>query len=245
MKASIISFASLASLVSGHAIFQEVRVNGASQGALKGVRAPDSNYPIQDVSSSSMACNTGINHKDSTVITIPAGAQVGAWWGHVIGGPQGANDADHPIAVSHKGPIIVYLAAVDDAANADASGLEWFKIAESGLNGDSWAVDAMIAGGGWHDFTLPSCVAPGQYLMRVELIALHSASIQGEAQFYVECAQIEVTGSGTNLGSNHVSFPGAYSATDPGILLSIYDNNGNTNNNGQPYQIPGPAVLQC
>ena len=24
-------------------------------------------------------------------------------WGHVIGGKQGANDPDHPIAASHKG----------------------------------------------------------------------------------------------------------------------------------------------
>jgi cellulase len=38
---------------------------------------------------------------------------------------------------------------------------------------------------------MPSCVAPGQYLMRVELLALHSASTAGGAQFYMECAQIE------------------------------------------------------
>ncbi|KAF2131242.1 lytic polysaccharide monooxygenase [Dothidotthia symphoricarpi CBS 119687] len=37
---------------------------------------------------------------------------------------------------------------------------------------------------------MPTCIAPGDYLMRVELLALHSASKQGEAQFYRECAQI-------------------------------------------------------
>lgn len=49
----------------------------------------------------------------------------------------------------------------------------------------------MIANGGWHYFDMPSCIAPGQYLMRVELLALHSASSPGGAQFYMECAQIQ------------------------------------------------------
>jgi lytic cellulose monooxygenase (C1-hydroxylating) len=72
----------------------------------------------------------------------------------------------------------------------------------------------MIANGGWSYFTMPSCVAPGQYLLRAEIIALHNAKSQGGAQFYVSCAQIQVTGSGSKTGST-MSFPGAYSATDP------------------------------
>lgn len=103
MKASILGFGSLATLVSGHAIFQELTVDGVSQGPLTGIRAPDSNSPIQDVNAAGMGCNVGIVHKDSTIVTIPAGAEVGAWWGHVIGGPQGSEDPDHPIAISHKG----------------------------------------------------------------------------------------------------------------------------------------------
>jgi cellulase len=102
-----------------------------------------------------------------------------------------------------------------------------------------WAVDEMIANNGWHYFDMPSCVAPGQYLMRVELLALHSAGSPGGAQFYMECAQIEVTGSGTNTGSNMVSFPGAYPANHPGIVLSIY------NMAGKAYEIPGPRPITC
>jgi len=44
----------------------------------------------------------------------------------------------------------------------------------------------MIANGGWHYFTMPTCVASGEYLMRVELIALHNAGTSGGAQFYME-----------------------------------------------------------
>lgn len=100
---SILGLGSMAALASGHAIFQELSVDGTNQGVLKGIRAPDSNNPVQDVSSPSMACNTGINHRDDAVISINAGAEVGSFWGHVIGGAQFPNDPDNPIAVSHKG----------------------------------------------------------------------------------------------------------------------------------------------
>jgi cellulase len=122
----------------------------------------------------------------------------------------------------------------------------------------------MISNGGWVDFSMPSCVAPGQYLLRAEIIALHSASKAGQAQFYMVrilthigrwrdratanryqgCAQINVKGSGSSTGSQTVSFPGAYSASDPGILVSIYNSQGQPTGNGQ-YKIPGPSVLKC
>lgn len=84
---------------------------------------------------------------------------------------------------------MVYLAKVDNAATAQTTGLKWFKVAEDGLSNGQWAVDKMIANNGWHYFTMPTCVAPGDYLMRVETIALHGAQSQGQAQFYMECAQ--------------------------------------------------------
>ncbi|KAG9603820.1 hypothetical protein KCU97_g1365, partial [Aureobasidium melanogenum] len=97
-------------------------------------------------------------------------------------------------------------------------------------------------GFGWQKFTMPSCIAPGQYLMRVELLALHSATAEGGAQFYQSCAQIKVTGSGSfsPSTSNEMSLPGGYSATDPGILANIYDSSIYTS-----YKAPGPAVISC
>ena len=78
-----------------------------------GVRAPAVNNPVLSVTGDSIACNTGLNTPISNaIVTIPAGAKVGAWYEHILGGPQGANDADNPIAASHKGPMIVYLAKV-------------------------------------------------------------------------------------------------------------------------------------
>ena len=134
---------------------------------------------------------------------------------------------------------------MNNAATTGTTGLQWFKIGEDGLNNGKWAVDTMIANGGWHYVTVPSCVAPGEYLLRIELIALHSAGSQAQAQFYMECAQIRITGSGTNSGANLVSFPGAYKASDPGILVNIYNNAGQPNGGGRPYAIPGPPALRC
>lgn len=46
----------------------------------------------------------------------------------------------------------------------------------------------MIEANGWHYFTMPTCMAPGDYLLRVELIALHGAQQSGQAQceFYLK-----------------------------------------------------------
>lgn len=86
---------------------------------------------------------------------------------------------------------------------------------------------------------IPRCIKPGKYLLRAEHIALHSAGSPGGAQFYVSCAQLDVTGGGSTEPPNKVAFPGAYSASDPGILINI--------NWPIPtsYKNPGPAVFQC
>jgi cellulase len=77
-------------------------------------------------------------------------------------------------------------AKVDNAATASTSGQKWFKVFEDGLDSSgTWGVDRMISNGGWVDFTMPSCIAPGQYLLRTEIIALHSASKSMGVQFYM------------------------------------------------------------
>ncbi|RDL33174.1 Endoglucanase II [Venustampulla echinocandica] len=239
-----------AGAVNGHGMWQKIKVNGQDQGQNVGIRPSSSNNPVQNVNGNEIACNTNLlNPVSNKVIQVPAGAQMSAWFQHVIGGPQFANDPDNPIAPSHKGPISVYMAKVDNAGTASAyNSYSWFKIAEEGLNTGSgkWAVDTMIGNQGWWDFTMPSCIAPGQYLMRVELLALHSAYSAGGAQFYMSCANIEVTGSGTKTGSNLVKFPGAYPSNDAGIVINIYSGTPSLpNNGGKAYKIPGPPKLTC
>ncbi|KAG6858928.1 hypothetical protein C0991_001709, partial [Blastosporella zonata] len=63
-------------------------------------------------------------------------------------------------------------AAIPNATQTDVTGLKWFKIYEDGLDAaaQTWGVDRMIANAGKVTFTIPSCIAPGQYLLRHEII---------------------------------------------------------------------------
>ena len=72
------------------------------------------------------------------------------------------------------------------ALTCDVTGLQWFKIYEDGLDSSGrWGVDRLIENGGKVTFNLPTCIPPGDYLLRHEIIALHSASSYPGAQFYV------------------------------------------------------------
>jgi hypothetical protein len=84
--------------------------------------------------------------------------------------------------------------------------------------------------------TIPKATPDGEYLLRVEQIALHLAQKAGGAQFYLSCSQIKITGGGSGSPSPLVALPGAYKSNDPGILVNL--------GAIQPdaYQPPGPPV---
>ncbi|KAL2166521.1 hypothetical protein VTG60DRAFT_2534 [Thermothelomyces hinnuleus] len=84
--------------------------------------------------------------------------------------------------------------------------------------------------------TIPANTPDGEYLLRVEQIALHMASQPNKAQFYLACTQIKITGGGNGNPSPLVALPGAYKSTDPGILVDIYSMK------PESYQPPGPPV---
>ncbi|RPB17344.1 glycoside hydrolase [Morchella conica CCBAS932] len=197
------------------------------------VRAPPNNNPVQDVTSADMACNVNGNVPAASVCEVTAGSTVIHEWHHT-NREQGATDADDPIASSHKGPIITYMAKVDDSSTVtDVTSLDWFKIAEDGLSGGVWAVDTFYADktGKW-SVKIPTNIPDGDYLLRGEIIALHSASSYPGAQLYMGCVQLRVTGGSGGTPSPTAKFPGAYASTDPGITCNIYS--GLTT-----YEIPG------
>ncbi|KIK70433.1 glycoside hydrolase family 61 protein [Collybiopsis luxurians FD-317 M1] len=231
LKLSLLTTSALLLALSGfrasaHTIFQEMYVNGVDQGHINGIRVPDYDGPITDVTSNDIICNGGINpyHQpiSQTIITVPAGAQVTTEWHHTLAGADPTDPAD-PIDSSHKGPVLAYLAAIPNALQSNVTGLKWFKIYEDGYtpSNQTWAVDRFIANKGKVTFTIPKCIPAGQYLLRSEIIALHAASSYPGAQFYMECAQLKITGGGSTQPST-VSFPGAYHGTDPGITINIY-----------------------
>jgi hypothetical protein len=76
--------------------------------------------------------------------------------------------------------------------------------------------------GGKVTYTIPKCIPSGNYLVRHELIALHSAYTYPGVQFYPGCHQLKVVGGGSKNPSGLVAFPGAYKASDAGITVDAY-----------------------
>ncbi|KAG6854122.1 hypothetical protein C0991_010286 [Blastosporella zonata] len=141
-----------------------------------------------DVTSNDVICNGGINpyHQplSTTVIPIPAGAQVTAEWHHTLTSAN-TGDTSDPIDPSHKGPVLAYLYA-ESLISRDKTLTPFSMKGKDGLDSSGkWGVDRLIANKGKVTFTIPNCIAAGQYLLRVELIALHAAQTYPGAQLYV------------------------------------------------------------
>jgi hypothetical protein len=126
-----------------------------------------------------------------------------------------------------------------DCASVDKTSLEFFKIDESGLISGSnapgtWASDNLIANNNSWTVTVPSSIAAGNYVMRHEIIGLHSAGNKDGAQNYPQCINLKVTGGGSDKPSGTLG-TALYKDTDAGILVSIYQSL-------KSYVIPGPAL---
>ncbi|KAI1486156.1 glycosyl hydrolase family 61-domain-containing protein, partial [Biscogniauxia mediterranea] len=188
------------------------------------------NGPVTDVTSPQIRCYERVPAApDTTVVT--AGAQI-TW----VAQPS----------IYHPGALSAYMARAPEgrtAAEFDGEGEVWFKVYQDR--------PTVMSGGGQYEwpsngkseltFTIPPCLPDGEYLFRVEHVALHSASAAGGAQFYISCAQVRVEGggSGSPTPAPLVAFPGAYEPTDPGLMINIY------NNGGREYEPAGPEVFSC
>ncbi|KAJ4404317.1 hypothetical protein N0V91_006011 [Didymella pomorum] len=229
MKYSYAFALAAAQLAAAHTTFQSFVIDGKDQGQHFAVRTPSNgNNPILDVTSSAMTCNGGSAAADT--LEVAAGSDITFQWHHNDPATV-SGDADEPIAASHKGPVMVYIAP----AESNGEGAVWTKVFEEGLSGGKWAVEKFIANKGQITITLPD-LAAGEYLIRPEIIALHEGNRKAGAQFYNGCGQIKVTGSGSaSLPATGVDMTKAYSAEDPGVLFDIYSG-------ATTYEIPGPKV---
>lgn len=211
--------------------------------------------PLQNVYDNAIRCYEGSGRPEAAIASIAAGSKldIGVYYSITHPGPVLFYMAKVP--------------AGKTAADWDGSGNVWFKIDEMApsvsASGLSWPSDGMkhslisVANVYTEDHptvlmsethplglnklttTIPSSLPDGDYLIRVEHIALHSAGGQGGAQFYLACGQLTVTNGGSGSPSPLVSFPGAYSPTDPGIMINL----------DWPiptsYTMPGPPVWKA
>ncbi|KAF3761585.1 family 61 glycoside hydrolase [Cryphonectria parasitica EP155] len=203
-----------------HYNFEALIVNGNITSPYEYVRQTNnSNSPITDITSTNMICNSGgllaSTMAQTSTYTVAPGDNVGF---------------TVDVSISHPGPLSVWMSKAPSGTTADqydGSG-DWFKIYElttyeitsAGLQ---WAT--YIPGtSGIQNFTvdLPTELAAGDYLLRAEHIALHAAEEFEGAQYYIGCAQLTVTGSGSGTPSPLTTIPGQYTGYEPGIEIDIY-----------------------
>lgn len=201
---------------------------------------PPSNYTQPDI-----VCHRGGTSSIAHVPVAP-GDRVHFQWN---GWPQ-----------SHNGPIQTYLAACDSSntnasngcASVDKTKLELFKMDDSApafLNDSGgppglWATEVLIVNNNSWLIEIPTALAPGPYVLRHEIIALHYANTTNGAQNYPQCFNLWVTGPLDNTTRAAHSSTGdptgtlatnMYHEDEAGILVDI-DRAMTT------YAIPGPAL---
>ncbi|KAK6495047.1 hypothetical protein TWF481_003074 [Arthrobotrys musiformis] len=214
----------------------------------KGIQYPDYTYirrtwnyqnywPLFEVDSPILQCFTNSTVPNPGTLTVSAGDTVG----FTVGG-----------RIVHEGPLLFYMAkagAGQTAASMAAHNGEeevWFKISET--KPVITSVPAKLELYKWPSYNasgvyvqIPPCLPTGDYLLRVEHIALHVAFEEGQHEFFGSCAQLKVVNGGDGVPNSYTIFPGAYSTDEPGLFLDIH----------RPwalpekYQVPGPEVWSC
>jgi hypothetical protein len=227
-----------ASYVSAHGILKRISIQGKNFEG-NGAGGPNSPSVIRQVSSQdpnkgadNPALTCGPNSGPAALVADASpGDTINFDWTTASGGKWPHN----------TGPMLTYMASCgpvtcDKFNQADA---QWFKIDQVGRkpNNGEW-VQQDLMNGGVASVKIPQNIAPGNYLIRHEIIALHLATSLGGAEFYPGCAQLKIGGNGNGVpkASELVRIPGAYRDDNPGIFdPSVFDANA-------PYQFPGPSV---
>ncbi|KAK7728953.1 hypothetical protein SLS57_002185 [Botryosphaeria dothidea] len=166
-----------------------------------------------------------------------AGSDIEIAWG-----TPGSNPSAWPD--SHKGPILTYMApcggadATGDCTSLAVGDLAWTKVYQTGLltPGDTsaqvWATDKLISENKT-TVTIPSSLAPGNYVLRNEIIALHAGGEVNGPQNYPQCYNVKVTGSGSGKLTDGVKGVELYKPED--TVFNIYANI-------DSYPFPGPEL---
>ncbi|KAJ7031719.1 glycosyl hydrolase family 61-domain-containing protein [Mycena alexandri] len=226
----LVAVAALAAKVSAHYTWPQLIVGGVNTSTWEFVRQTNNWQdlnPVTDVTSTDIRCFTSGESGTSSTATVAAGTTVGFT---VVGNPS---------SLYHPGSVNVYMAKAPtgtDVASWDGSGNVWFKVFQIPAVADGVTIEFPSENLTEVNFTIPSQLPSGQYLIRIEHIALHLAESFAGAQFYISCAQVQVTNGGTGTPGPLVAFPGAYTGNEPGILINIYFPIPTS------YIQPGPAV---
>lgn len=200
-------------------------------------------------------------------LTVAAGSSVMISWvgatGEIKG--QGGVTAYNPW-VHAMGPVMNYITSCTngDCTKFDPTNAGWTKLSHMGIDFSQtisgslktamtnkpepyhpssgsglWAMAKLVQDGSKWTINIPSVLAPGEYILRHEIAAVHnplgSAASSGP-QHYISCTNLKVTGSGSTKLPAGTKSSALY---DPNGAFAKFDVN---SADPHTFQIPGPAV---
>lgn len=262
-SSTVVALFASAALVAGHGIVTGVTIDGTYYDGTKNWNSPDNQKsPVRGipfdtgfvhydkVNTPDIACSSAGYAGRPVTPPVKAGGVVSVRWG----GDGGVDKKQWP---HPEGPIIAYLASCEGSCSSfNPSNAKFFKIKEEGLDPSKspnqagndhlpwgqglWAQNRIQYEDSWSHTTIPSDIAPGEYLLRHELISLHGAHSTAEgAQYYPACIQIKITGSGTAKPAGTLATQ-LYTTNDGIVdIYSPFDKHGIS---ASTYKIPGPAL---
>lgn len=236
---ALVTLLAAAQYVSAHGYIASAQINGKNFKSKVpfsgdktdfGIRSVEDVIPIKGATNKDINC--GIKAKAAKlVLDANPGDKLSFNW-REFDGAKWPHD---------MGPMLTYMASCGNTTcdKFNAQSAKWFKIQQVGLkdDGETW-FQKDVMNGALADVTIPKTLAPGGYLVRHEIIALHLANEKNGAEFYAGCMQLNVGGNETGApeANELVSLPGAYSDNDPGIFVpKVFDG-------GLKYQFPGPKI---
>ncbi|KAG8926850.1 hypothetical protein FRC02_008624 [Tulasnella sp. 418] len=231
-------FLNLFQLVSAHGYVKAITIDetdykgplpneGGEDSIIRGI---STSFPVKDEEGNDIICGPNAQKAALSGAAKPGSKLTYDW--------AGGDNGKWP---HNTGPMLTYITPCNgDCSDFDPSDAKWTKIEEVGRkeNSNLWVQNDLFEGG-TYTFNLPNELPNGNYLIRHEIIGLHIAGEKGGAEFYPSCAQITVSGGqdGSLPSDETVRFPGAYTPTDPGILVNAFDAS-------KPYQFPGGDVVR-
>ncbi|KAH8089935.1 family 61 endoglucanase [Cristinia sonorae] len=186
--------------------------------------------PAADFTNINITCGEGGNTPVAPLAEVAAGETVTFDWGSWTS--------------SHSGPVMTYIAKCPNGcANFKGdTGNVWVKIDQDQFNptrtGFEWGENIIRMKGNKYSVQIPD-LEPGEYLLRHEILGLHVAGTLMGAQFYPNCVQIKLTGTGKKSLPAGIPLPGSYDPRDTGILVQLWQITAASPN----YTAPGGAVI--
>ncbi|CAE6411082.1 unnamed protein product [Rhizoctonia solani] len=252
MKASPVYLAALFSLVispgaRAHGFVKTVEIlgsdsfNGPKPGATGANKSPirgiTDQSPVKNLQSKDIICGIGATPGSVVASAKPGDTLVYSW----------ANDlADNGNWIHDTGPMMTYFAQVPSGQTADkfnGEGAQWFKTDQVGKKNNKWIQGSLMTGATFKT-KIPETLANGDYLVRHEIVALHTAANKGGVEFYPSCLQIRIknsnAGNATVTATPTLSFPGAYTADDPGLLVNVFAQAAD----GSEYKFPAGPIAE-